>query len=71
MGRSKFEQTVYHVCVINSEQTGYRLSSQKRHKNMFRLQHNAKGQYHTLSYNVVRLIVTLGAAHCMDTCTHY
>ena len=23
------------------------------------------------SYNVVGLIVTLGGAHCMDTCTHY
>ena len=26
---------------------------------------------YTPSYNVVRLIVTLGAAHCIDTCTHY
>ena len=26
---------------------------------------------YTPSYNVVGLIVTLGAAHCMDTCTHY
>ena len=26
---------------------------------------------HTPSYNVVGLIVTLAAAHCMDTCTHY
>ena len=26
---------------------------------------------YTPSCNVVRLIVTLGAAHCMDTCLHY
>ena len=26
---------------------------------------------YTPSYNVVGLIVTLGAVHCMDTCTHY
>ena len=26
---------------------------------------------YTPSYNVVGLIVTLGASHCMDTCLHY
>ena len=26
---------------------------------------------YTPSYNVVGLIVTLGAAHCVDTCLHY
>ena len=26
---------------------------------------------YTPSYNVAGLIVTLGAAHCMDTCLHY